>query len=168
MTSVYRGFNVPDGSDPPDGPGDFRRFADTISAQTVLGSSQGEILKASGLTSATIVSSTTWATLATAGTTVNVSAMGLVLVKALVDVQVQEFGQQVTLAGGSFMARIIGHTASQVTMFERAGRVELTPTALLICAAGTLTLGLEAQIAVAAGFQVNSVKWSVFSTGGVT
>lgn len=167
MTTTYKGFAVPDGSDPPDGPGDFRRFADTINADTVLAPTPGEILKASALASATIVSTTTWATIATAGTTVNISNTGLVFVTARIDVQAQEFGQQVTPGGSSFMARIAAVTASQAIAYEREGRTECAPHAMWVLDAGVLTLALEAQV-VGRPFQINAVKWSVFSTGGVT
>ena len=164
MPSTYKGLTVPDYSDAPDGPADFRAFGDSLSAATVLGSTgMANVTKTVTGIAGTVRTNTAYATFPAADlpppTTIVVTS--LLMLRVIVDV---------TPKPGSvfFLARLVGIEASVASVFESAGRGWAVVTALLSKPAGPLLFSIETMSSAAAGATINSVEWNLFSTGGVS
>lgn len=161
MTSTYKGLQVPDYTDLPDGPADFRGFADSLTAAAILGQ-VGSVVKATGV-AALSVSATAWAIVPTATLPqpTTLGASSLLLVRLAVDVSPK-------VGGVSFGARVAAQPASSAFTFEGTTRAVVVATALIVAPAGALALDAEIICGAAAGATVNSVTWNIFSTGAIT
>jgi hypothetical protein len=109
------------------------------------------------------LTNTSYATLSTASASFSLSTGGLVLVRATVDTTLA--------ANGYFLARIVGHAASEDRVFDigTTSRQTVRPSVMFYAPAGTLNLFLEiAVFAPGSGATVNEVKWMVAAQGGVT
>ena len=158
MSTTVQGLVVPDYDDPPDGPADFRAFAQSISAATILGPT-GSVVKAPDDIGGTVVSDPTWTLWAAAAlpqpTTLTQSS--LLFVRVMIDV---------TPGAGGFAARIGGMPGSATAVFS-GGRAFCVATAIATEPAGPLTMSLEVE-SPSAPSTVNALTWNIFATGGIT
>ena len=158
MSSSYQGLTVPDYTDPPDGPADFRAFAQSMTAATILGPT-GSVVKAVPGAAGVSIADTTWTLWPAAAlpqpTTLTQSS--LLFVRVMIDV---------TPGAGGFAARIGGQPASATAVFS-GGRSFCVATSIATEPAGPLAMTLEVE-SPSAPSTVNALTWNIFATGGIT